>query len=235
MVEQDKIAIIKKFTETGIKILEADYGFAWWKFKSEEDYRLAYKSPKTPYTPYKPREGSGSGNYLARRTQKPFIDENVKKETYPEFDIYRYMKSYIIIPIHYGKLTYGNLILCYKKQHIFTDDELVLASAIGSTTAQAITIQRSVASEKEALQIAEKQKATEFLLEQEKLKTEFIANATHELRTPLAIMRGNVELALRKKGKDELKEARQALKKVNAEIERFAKTLSGLVLLISKK
>ena len=41
-------------------------------------------------------------------------------------------------------------------------------------------------------------KETAVLLIEEKLKNEFIANTTHELRTPLAIIKGNVDLILLK-------------------------------------
>jgi len=156
MMGRDNITIIKNFTEAGIKILEADFGFAWWKFLNNEKYQLAYKSPSTPYEPTIPRESAG--NYIARTTKKPFFDSEVKKKNYV-FDISRYLKSYIIIPIYYNEFTYGNLVLCYKKNHFFTENEIDLATILGTTTAQTITIYRLIASEREARAYSEKQGA----------------------------------------------------------------------------
>jgi hypothetical protein len=231
MMEKDKISIIRNFTETGIKILEADFGFAWWKFKDTEDYTLAYKSTSTPYEPTIPREKAG--NYIARITKKPFFDSDVNSGNY-EFDINRYLKSYIIIPINYGDNVYGSLVLCYKDKHSFSDEELALAEALGNTTAQAITIYRLGESERKALISEAKQKETELLLTEEKSKTEFIANSTHEFRTPLAIIRGHVDLALHAKTA-ELKTAKEALKVIEGETIHLSEMLADLVTLTSEK
>src|SRR5690349_3435132 len=122
MAEESDKVIIKNFTETGLKILGADFGFAWWKFSSNSEYKLAYKSPTTPYEPFLPR--ANGGHATALRTKKPFFDNDVKKENYGSSDISPFMKSYVIIPISHGNYLYGGLTLCYKKQHTFTEEEL---------------------------------------------------------------------------------------------------------------
>ena len=67
------------------------------------------------------------------------------------------------------------------------------------------------------------------LLEQEKLKTSFIADATHELRTPLAIIKGNIDLALRiKNNKGNTK---KTLNAINVEVNHLAEMLSDLTIL----
>ncbi len=216
MVEKNSKEIVRDFTETGIRILGADFGFAWWKFKNSGEYALAYKSPNTPYNPTLPRKRAG--NYIALKTKKPFFDSKVEEQNY-EFNISRYLKSYIIIPIYHKNHIYGNIVLCYKKPHSFSKEELTLAQAIGHTTAQAITIHRLV--------------KTEILLHQEKLKTEFIANATHELRTPLAIMKGNIDLA-NGSGKGAPRALKKALSEVNYEVSHLSKILADLEILVSE-
>lgn len=223
MTEKDSNAIVKYFTEGGIQILEADFGFAWWKSKDSDEYKLAYKSPGTPYEPFLPR--SKASHYKAIKSKKPLFDSNVKKENYGESDISPYMKSFIIIPIYHDHHIYGSITLCYKKKHDFTEEELTLAQAIGHTTAQAITIHRFIEKEKETEIFAKK-------AEEEKLKTEFIANATHELRTPLAIMKGSVDLALMNK-KVDVKSARETLEEINFEISVLSNILKDLALLTS--
>lgn len=77
---------------------------------------------------------------------------------------------------------------------------------------------------------AEEAEKLERLVEQEKMKLDFIAEAAHELRTPLAIIRGNVELALRKKVEPE-----DALTAINVEVIHLTNLLSDLALLTIKE
>src|SRR5689334_8564702 len=85
MEEKTDKDIIKKFMNTGIKILGADFGFSWWKFDDKENYKLAYKTPTTPYEPFPPREKGG--HYMALKTKKSVYDSDVKKENYGLSDI----------------------------------------------------------------------------------------------------------------------------------------------------
>jgi PAS domain S-box-containing protein len=76
-------------------------------------------------------------------------------------------------------------------------------------------------------------KDTKKLLEEEKLKVESIADATHELRTPLAIIKGNVDLAMHSGGKNQ-KGAKSALRAINYEIKHLSGILTDLSLITSK-
>ncbi len=212
MLEKDKNKIIKDFMEGGIKILDADFGIAWWRSTDDKDYQLVYKSPNFPYKPPHPREKAG--NYIARKTKKPFFDSDIKSENY-EFKIRKYLKSYIIIPIFHQDQMYGSLVFCYKNRHVFTKDEVTLSNIIGNTAAQAITVHRLL--------------KTDVLLSEERRRNEFIANATHELRTPLAIIRGYIDLALLEKKKS--KSIPHTLRIVNSEINHLAEILKDLELM----
>ena len=77
-------------------------------------------------------------------------------------------------------------------------------------------------------------KETDRLLEEERLKVASIADATHELRTPLAIIKGNVDLAMQNKSKNP-KPPKSALRAINYEIKHLSNILSDLTLITSKK
>ena len=77
-------------------------------------------------------------------------------------------------------------------------------------------------------------KETDRLLEEERLKVSSIADATHELRTPLAIIKGNVDLAMQDQSKNP-KSSRSAFRAINYEIKHLSGILSDLTLITSKK
>ncbi|PIQ68857.1 MAG: hypothetical protein COV91_01915 [Candidatus Taylorbacteria bacterium CG11_big_fil_rev_8_21_14_0_20_46_11] len=76
-------------------------------------------------------------------------------------------------------------------------------------------------------------KETKRLLDEERSKVESIADATHELRTPVAIIKGNVDLALQGKGKNP-KSAKSALRAIDYEIKHISSILTELSLITSK-
>lgn len=77
-------------------------------------------------------------------------------------------------------------------------------------------------------------KETDRLLEEERLKVSSIADATHELRTPLAIIKGNVDLAMQDQSKNP-KSPRSAFRAINYEIKHLSGILSDLTLITSKR
>ncbi|MDR3643266.1 MAG: EAL domain-containing protein [Candidatus Doudnabacteria bacterium] len=154
----DKSDIVQKFTDAAIIILGADFGFGWMKEKEGDDFKLAYKSGATPYEPKLPRKQGG--NQLAQTNLEPVFINDVNGQNYEEdYDVSLFMKSYVIIPIYFNGYIYGNLIVCYKNSHNFSEEENGLCVALGNATAQAITINRLLASEKLQRTEAERQQA----------------------------------------------------------------------------
>ncbi len=80
----------------------------------------------------------------------------------------------------------------------------------------------------------EQMKESKRLLEDERMKVESIADATHELRTPIAIIKGNVDLAMRSERGKNLKSPRMALQAIDYEIKHLSNILSDLSLITSK-
>jgi PAS domain S-box-containing protein len=80
----------------------------------------------------------------------------------------------------------------------------------------------------------ERIKESKRLLEEEKIKVESIADATHELRTPVAIIKGNVDLALKNINGKTLKSPHSALQAIDYEIKHLSGILADLSLITSK-
>ncbi|MEQ1499980.1 MAG: PAS domain-containing sensor histidine kinase [Parcubacteria group bacterium] len=75
---------------------------------------------------------------------------------------------------------------------------------------------------------------TKRILDAETAKNSFIADATHEFRTPLAIIKGNVDLGLRAKQTD-YKSARKALRSINKEVYRLSELLQDITSITSNQ
>ncbi|HEU0085805.1 MAG TPA: HAMP domain-containing sensor histidine kinase [Candidatus Paceibacterota bacterium] len=75
-----------------------------------------------------------------------------------------------------------------------------------------------------------KENGAENILRQERVKADFIADATHEFRTPLAIIKGNIDLALQIEDPTGAA-AKKALRAINKEVMHLAHLLSDLTVL----
>ena len=137
--ELDKLKIISKFTEAGIKIFNADFGYAFWKQYGDKNYLLVYKSSNMSYYPRLPRKRGFT--YHVEKTKKPFMGL-VPDEHNPKYDLRPFMRSIIIVPIFYQRHLYGDIVLCYRKPRLFSPEDNSLAIALGNATAQTITIQQ---------------------------------------------------------------------------------------------
>ena len=79
----------------------------------------------------------------------------------------------------------------------------------------------------------EQSKENKRLLEEEKAKVDSIADATHELRTPIAIIKGNVDLAMLHNGRN-LKSPQSIMKAIDYEVRHLSSILSDLTMITSR-
>ena len=211
--EFDEHKVIKSFAELGIKVLEGDFGFVWLNSSESSELKLVYKSRATPYKPHAPRKEGR--NYTVIKSRTPDYVSRVKKRL-DEYDVSKYMKSFVIIPISHHEKVYGNMVVCFREQESFAREKKILCSFIGNAVGDAITIRRLLINEKE------------------RSKTEFLTQATHELRTPLAIIKGTVDLTLQSKAKNSTETVR-ALHVINEEVGHMSVLVSDLSLLMSSE
>lgn len=205
-----KFTVVRLFTEAGIKIFEADFGFAWWKFGDNKNYQLAYKSPNIPYQPKGPRMHGGA--YKALKSRATLFIKSIKKDRYSNPTVIPYMKNYVVIPIVYKNYKYGTIVLCFKKQHNFSREEKILSRSLGNNAAQAITIFR-----------AEEQHRK--LLAQ---KDEFLSIASHELKTPVTSIKGFTQLLLSRLGKGDSK-LKYFLSKIDSQVDKLTRLVAELL------
>jgi PAS domain S-box-containing protein len=138
---KNEAEIIQKFTRAGIKIIGAAYGFGWYKSQGKHDFNLAYVSPKTPYAPRRPRKTGGINARVQTRGQPIFVTD-VETAPYIKKDALTHMRGVAAVPMIYKNSSYGNIILCYRGPHQFSEEEKSLCAALGTGAAQAITINR---------------------------------------------------------------------------------------------
>lgn len=154
--ECDELSIVKKFMNSGIRVLGADFGFVWLNSAVSTELELVYKSPGVTFTPHSPRKGGR--NYTAIKSRKPnFVVET--KKTLDAHYVSRHIKSFVIIPLVYKEAVYGSMVFCFKSPESFPLEKKILSSFIGNSVAQTITINRLIVSERDARISSEAKKA----------------------------------------------------------------------------
>lgn len=217
--ETNEKKIIGAFSELAVNVLGASFCFVWMK-KDDQKFDLAYRSRRLPYTPISPRV-DGRNVKVLKQFKPDFISRVEKRKD--EYDVSRYMKSFAVIPIVYRKNIYGNIVICFKKPERFHKEKRILCVLIGSNTAQVLTILRN----KEALRESEEYRRT---LKEEEARARFLSDAMHEIRTPFAVIKGNVDLAL---AHGQTVSQLTALKAIDEEVRHLMRIFSELELPIS--
>jgi signal transduction histidine kinase len=102
------------------------------------------------------------------------------------------IRSWLGVPMLVGDRLIGIIALDKREPEFYTEDHAQLAQAFAVQAAVAIENARLY--EEVRCQADELQAAVEQLQELDRLKNEFIQNVSHELRSPLALIRGYAEM-----------------------------------------
>src|SRR2546428_7788624 len=103
--------------------------------------------------------------------------------------------DHVALPLLAGDRVVGSVGLRVPAGIELADEEVAFVGALANQAALAI--------DKAALYALERQ-TTERLRELERARTEFVAVVTHDLRTPLSVIRGYLDLLAEKNGKSKL-------------------------------
>ena len=152
--ERNETRIFKAFMDVGMKILGADYAFAWQlKNPKTKNLELVCKSPNLPFTPTARKTGR---NYFVIKHHVPIFVDDINKTPDVSY-VQKYFQSYAIVPLVHKKGVHGSMVFCFKKSGEFTPEKKTLSVLLGNSAAQAITIKRLMASEQKARALSEKQ------------------------------------------------------------------------------
>ncbi|MCZ7397941.1 MAG: GAF domain-containing sensor histidine kinase, partial [Candidatus Methanoperedens sp.] len=137
--------------------------------------------------------------------------------------------SFIGTPLMSKGKVVGALSLGTKKKRIFTQDDLDLLFSIGNVIGIAIENARLYKESKENLK--KLQRAYEELQTLDKMKDEFIANVSHELKTPLISIKGYGELLYDEKLDGLSDKQKKSLEAILRNADRLTRLINSILLI----
>jgi len=139
-----------------------------------------------PYAEPRP----GGLTYTVARTGERIVVPNV--DEHPLFQDWRWGGAIVGLPLRVSNRVVGVMNVAFWKPHDFTDDELRVLELLADQAA--IAVQNARLHEELRRHAEELADALVRLQELDHLKSEFIQNVSHELRSPLALIRGYAEM-----------------------------------------
>jgi PAS domain S-box-containing protein len=158
-----------------------------------EEARLAFGAAmwagdfqREPYA--EPRESGLT--YAVARSGERIVVPDVDQE--PLFQNWQWGGAIVGLPLLLGGKVRGVMNVAFEEPHLFTQDELNVLELLADHAA--IAIRNARLHQDVRRHARELANALEQARELEALKSEFIQNVSHELRSPLALIRGYAEL-----------------------------------------
>lgn len=128
--------------------------------------------------------------YTVARTGERMVVSNV--DEHPLFQSWKWGGAILGLPLRVRDQVVGVMNIAFNRPHNFTEDELRLLELLADQAA--IAIQNARLHQQVRRHAEELAVALARLQELDRMKSEFIQNVSHELRSPLALIRGYAEL-----------------------------------------
>lgn len=172
---------------------------------------------QTPYAEPRP----DGVTYAVARTGEQIVIPDV--DSHPLFADWKWGGAIVGLPLRSGERVVGVMTVAFERPHEFTPEELRALSLLADQAS--IAIQNARLHQEVRRHAEELSEALARLQELDQLKSEFIRNVSHELRLPLALIRGYADLL----AMGELGEVAPEQKKPIEIIARRAQMLGQLV------
>ncbi len=172
--------------------------------------------------------------------RKPYLSNDVKKDPYYIGKVEKAtVKSELAVPILSEGKVIGVIKVDSDEVERFTDKDIELMTTLANNASVAIVNSKlyeeiknlNKTLEEKVIQRTEELKIVNQKLEKAiELKSQFIADASHDLRTPLTVIKGNLDLVMRDSQATE-EEIKETLKLIDEEVKNMAGILADLMIL----